>query len=563
MSILLNTFILYQTINMATRTALLNGNVINRDTDFSKYIEAVSEPWVIEWLTVTASSVAVGKCFVPCERANGDIIYALVYNNSAQAISGDGDVYVEIPQELIDNWELANEDWSEIAEIKVGTMPSKNALLLATITSGVVEDKRNIINKVSEINNLETRMTNAEDEIDEIIEKWATNHLEETWLVWEKYTLNDKIFMQKTPTLSSSTAGVNIWDINDNKQIHIQRIASWTADNKIALKVKKVWAPTTWLVVEVRKWVQVNVSDTEAYWYGWELVCSGNISYDDFSTSYQEFEITMDWNFWWTRWELLDIVVYQTWNIVNSTNYYTLACDNTQYSEWFSYVAVNGDTRVRSKIMPYCVSNWLEASLLCKVSTAWSSTSTSLSFSVSTGSTQTKTYTTTQGYSTLYLVIDYSTNNPAAYGWTWWSITIKVWNSTVYTNSIDKWEKYSSTLKLTNIASWTTISVVAVPPSQSGQWWAYFNTTLSWTLSITANPSGIIKPLIPTEVKAIWEQSLWISYWRLPDWTRYWEFDWITHNSATTWSIALWNCIWFKIITDANGEKYKIPIYWI
>ena len=71
---------------MATRTALLNWNVINRDTDFSKYIEAVSEPWVIEWLTVSSTSVAIGKAFVKCERTNGDVIYAIVYNNSAQVL---------------------------------------------------------------------------------------------------------------------------------------------------------------------------------------------------------------------------------------------------------------------------------------------------------------------------------------------------------------------------------------------------------------------------------------------------------------------------------------------
>jgi hypothetical protein len=33
---------------MPIRTALLNGNNINRDADFSKYIETVSEAGVIE-----------------------------------------------------------------------------------------------------------------------------------------------------------------------------------------------------------------------------------------------------------------------------------------------------------------------------------------------------------------------------------------------------------------------------------------------------------------------------------------------------------------------------------
>lgn len=41
---------------------------------------------------------------------------------------------------------------------------------------------------------------------------------------------------------------------------------------------------------------------------------------------------------------------------MNAQNFYRLYCDSTQYSEAFSAVAVNGDSRVRSKLMPYCVS---------------------------------------------------------------------------------------------------------------------------------------------------------------------------------------------------------------
>jgi len=43
---------------------------------------------------------------------------------------------------------LANEDGTGIATINVGTMPNTNALLLATITNGVVSDQRNMIQKV-------------------------------------------------------------------------------------------------------------------------------------------------------------------------------------------------------------------------------------------------------------------------------------------------------------------------------------------------------------------------------------------------------------------------------
>jgi hypothetical protein len=52
---------------------------------------------------------------------------------------------------------------------------------------------------------------------------------------------------------------------------------------------------------------------------------------------------------------------------VNASNYYCVACDSTQYSEAFSYVSVNGSTRARSKLMPYCISDGFAQSLLVKV----------------------------------------------------------------------------------------------------------------------------------------------------------------------------------------------------
>ena len=136
---------------MAIRTALLTSKNINLDTDFSKYIETVSEPGVIEGLAVTASSVATGIAWVLCERTNGETIYSLVQNFNAVSISGDGYVIITIPQNIVDNGG-GNEDGTGIASIEVvNELPAKNYLLLATITGGVVEDNRNMIKKVWEL----------------------------------------------------------------------------------------------------------------------------------------------------------------------------------------------------------------------------------------------------------------------------------------------------------------------------------------------------------------------------------------------------------------------------
>lgn len=559
---------------MAIRTALLNWNNISRDTDFSKYIESVSEPWVIEWLTVSSSQVAIGKARVPCERTGGETIYALVSVTSPVSISWDWDVYISVSQTYIDDWELANEDWTWIATISVWTMPAKNALKLATKSWSTITDARNMIAKVGElktyIQSLQSRMNIAEQEIDELIADSATDCLEEAWLVWEKYNLSDSLFRQLTPTFNHSTQPRNIWDVASNTQIHIQRLWSWTASNKLKIKAKKIWAPTTWLVVEVRRWVQVDVSSSEAYWYWNELVCSWSIPYSSFSTNFEEFEVTMSGQFWWTKWELLDIVVYQTSNIVNSTNYYALACDSTQYSEWFSLVAVNWSTRTRSKYCPYCIWTGLADKLLCKTSTAWSWTSESKWFSATSWksiswaqTTTSVSFTASQTYTKMYIIANWTQTQERYHWWGWASIVITVAWTTVMNRSIALNENWSAMATVSNVASWSAI--VATITSPNG-WWnagSYWSNTISWTIAISANQAWIIRPLIATEEKAIWQQASATSYWRLNDWTRYWEFEATNYNSATTWSIAPWNCVWFKIIMDASWEKYKIPIYWV
>jgi len=197
---------------------------------------------------------------------------------------------------------------------------------------------------------------------------WSSDHLEVKAPVWELYQLTDTMFLQNTPTLEDSTVEQKVWDTANNTQIHIQRIASWTGSNELKLKVKKVWTPWD-LSVQVMKWIQVTVTaNVEAYWY-WDsnnVLASWTVSASNITTSRQEITVTLDDEVWWTEWELLDIVL--SIPTVNASNYVVIACDSTQWSEWFSLVAVNGSTRTRSKLMPYCISDWFAQSLLVKVS---------------------------------------------------------------------------------------------------------------------------------------------------------------------------------------------------
>ena len=362
---------------MAVRTALLTSRNINLDTDFSKYIETVSDPGVITGFVVTASAVWTGQAWVPCERTNGETIYAFVQNFNSIAISGNGYVIISIPQEIVNNWG-GNEDGTGIANVEVvDTLPAKNYLLLATITGGVVTDNRYIIPTIGElktdVDTINWQIADLDERVTALEVKSSIDHLEEILFVWEKYnTTGTNFFKQWTPLYNDATIDINVWDVAANTEIHIQRLGSGTASNILKLKLKMAGSPTTSVKVEVRKGIQVDVSSTEAYWY-WDsnnIIATGSLSYSSFSSSWQDVQFTLDNNFWGTEWELLDIVVYQTAGsgaVVNSSNYYKIACDSTQRSECFSYVSVNGNNRVRERLAPYCVSSSFKSALLAKI----------------------------------------------------------------------------------------------------------------------------------------------------------------------------------------------------
>ena len=545
---------------MAIRTALLNWNNINRDTDFSKYIETVSEPWVIEWLAVSSSSVAIWKARVPCERSNGDEIFALVYVTSAQSISGNGDVYIEVGQTYIDNWELSPEDWTGIATISVGTMPAKNALKLATITSGVVEDKRNMIHKLDELNQIIEDIQDLDGRVEALEEADAIDHLEESWLVWELYTLNDKLFKQYTPALADSTVDCNVGDIAANTQIHIQRIASWVESNQLKLKVKKTWSPTQNLIVEVRKWVQVTVTaNAEAYWYGDQVVASGSIAYSSISTSYQELTVTLNNNFWGTKGELLDVVVYQNNSTVNASNYFCVACDSTQYSEWFSYVSVNGSTRTRSKLMPYCISDGFAQSLFVKANNQNYTINASYWAGEDATSNTVKYIEFTAPIDWNYILtasisVDWGNNSNRPY-----YINLYVWENRIYNTDgqiTSKGVKNVSINQTFYVKAWQVIKLEYTWYARSGTVYArvYAN---SWNLSY-----NIIKSGITWDTKEIinlgGSYSLTI-YW-MDDWVYKWWIMLEKSSSANTWEITLWNAVGY-ISVNFNGEIIKIPYY--
>lgn len=395
-------------------------------------------------------------------------------------------------------------------------------------------------NSVWEINE---QISSIQQDVSEIQKVWSIDHLEEVWIVWEKYTLEDDLFRQHTPKDEDSVVEMPVWNTNDNKEVHIQRIWSGIISNKLKLKIKLKWSPTVTLVAEVRKGVKVDVNDKEAYWYWQQSICSWSLPYVPFTHERQEVEFTMNKQFWWVEWELLDIIVYQQWKKVDAENYFILACDSTQYSEAFSCVRVNWNTRNREKLMPYAKSDWFTESLLCKINDERLEVGSMEEeiWSWSMNWTQTGIFATLTD--TEFWVYNVFINS------SWWqntSFEIFVWGKkvewfNVYKTSVnkevivDKGEKIE--LKCNT--------------------WLY-----TFSRRVFRKKFSLIKRaqklLYPKNINNIWENMKVDSFWNFWE-RRCWEVNVNENYEKTEWSIPLTSVAWFITIRGNNWKILKIP----
>lgn len=223
------------------RTALLWGNTINLDSDYSKYIETVSDPWVIEGFAVEGGKVKPGKAWVKVTRSNGESLFVLVQNTQDIPVSLNGDVFIgiEVAQNAIDNGLMNNEDGTGIASIKVWPQkPSQNYLLLAVWQGGRLSDKREIIPKLQSLSQrtttLESKVQQTEGKVEKLVESSIPEFIGKTLTVGESYQNWDVLYddngtaRKKIVThsfnlgLSFSEGNRNIWEFSFTPNLPIK-----------------------------------------------------------------------------------------------------------------------------------------------------------------------------------------------------------------------------------------------------------------------------------------------------------------------------------------------------
>lgn len=360
------------------RTSLING-VINLDSDFSKYIESLSNPWVIEGFNVQDWVVKPWKARVKAERTNGETIYCYVENTEDVSLSwNDGKVYIVIDQEDIDSG-LVSEDWSNIARIEEGDVrPVKNFLKIWSKNGGLIVDEREMVKTIESVQEDIESISEDVEVIDWKIEQIETqgvptSALTETWVVGELYTLDDELYLQDVSEdldLTEWVTVINVW--YDKEETHIQRIANGISWNSISLYIAKVGSPVTNFNVEIRKGIYAE-ADWRAYWTGDEneIIVSKTISYSWITTDFQKITIVFDENIELQKGELIDVVCYQTGvsdeKIKSTTDYFTIEWYGYKLGEWNSVNYVDNAIITPTTYIAYCSSDIFENRVFSKV----------------------------------------------------------------------------------------------------------------------------------------------------------------------------------------------------
>ena len=524
------------------RASLINGNWLNLDADLSKHIETLTDPGVIEgFLVENNNTLKPGKAWVKAVRSNGETIFVYVELKSDFSFSlTSWKLWIELSQEAIDNWLLNAEDGTGIASIKTWpTLPSQNFLLLASVTAGVVKDERNLIPKVGQIaqrtTTLESKVEAQEQKVGKLEEAGTPDHLSIKEIIWEKYKASDLLTRAYLPLSANSDIPLNFGETAANKELHIQRISSGHTDNKIKVKLKKTWNPTSNVTIEVRKGVKVESGEI-VYRYGGEVLATATIQANQITTSRKEFTATLDKSPLLARGELYSVVVKCQGSVYHNADFYQIACSG-EWSEAFCAVQVNDNSRVRTDYIPYCESSMFLDYCLAKRSDA--TKETVLEVINLTGSSSYEHYFT--------LTED---NQKIAIHSTWREIE-RVYFYNGGTQIWSMWYWASGSVEL-SAKKWDTIRIQIRVRVASG-------------VNITVY-RRLIKPcpkiLHPKEVKNVGEVVECTIYWLHNNVFVWDQIDTTPSSSATTGRLTLGNAVAFFSIIGNDGKTYKFPVYW-
>lgn len=471
-------------------------------------------------------------------------------------------IYIEIKESLIvDPTLIADQPGStnfakgfDIGEIKATPeRPShENFLKLYEISSGEVVDHRKeislpVLDSVAQrTTTLESKLQTQEEKVGKLEEAGAPGYLSIKWYSKEDIALWDMVVVDN-PNVGelSPTLILSVGDVEDNTELHVQRIGSWQQLNSIKIPLQKIGNPSDGLLIQVMESKEVTIS-WKKHWMGSGVaIATATVRAGDIPATMT----VKDINFSAVKLELgkkYSVVIKRSGNVINNQNFYKIWCLNKRCSSSFELVFWGVAPKVKSDFTPtvYVKSSAFLGRVFGKNTPqdiVIKTYNVNAYFSWGYPAQQTYNFTAEANIKQLTWSVGYHHIRSA-------SITITQNGRTFYNKTIPNWDwTFSETFEV-DIKPWTfqvTYNAYNSSTLKRGE------KLLKW--------NGV--PYTAWQSATIGEQIEAIIYWEFSGKLIGEQIDTTISSSATTWWIPPANAVGYMSILWPDGKKYKIRVY--
>lgn len=471
-------------------------------------------------------------------------------------------IYIEIKESLIvDPTLIADQPGStnfargfDIGEIKATPeRPShENFLKLYEISSGEVVDHRKEISipaldSVSQrTTTLEEKVSQAEEKVGKLEEAGAPGYLSIKWYSKEDIALWDMVIVDN-PNVGelSATIMLSVGDVEENQELHIQRIGSWQQLSSIKIPLQKIGNPSDGLLIQVMKSKEVAISWKKHRMGTGVAIATATVRAGDIPSTMTVKDII----FPAVKLELgekYSVVIKRSGNVINNQNFYKIWCLDKRCSSSFELVFWGATPKIKSEFTPavYVKSSAFFGRMFNKNTpkdVVIKTYNVDAYFSWGYHAQKTYNFTAEADIKQMTWSVAYHHNRDA-------SITITQNGKTLYNKTIPTWSgTYTETFEI-DIKSWT-FQVI---------YYAYNSSTLKRGEKLL-KWNGV--PYTAGQTATIWEQIEAIIYWEFLDRLIGEQIDTTISSSATTWWIPPANAVGYMSILWPDGKKYKIRVY--
>ena len=471
-------------------------------------------------------------------------------------------IYIEIKESLIvDPTLIADQPGStnfakgfDIGEIKATPeRPShENFLKLYEISSGEVVDHRKeislpVLDSVAKrTTTLEEKVSQAEEKVGKLEEAGAPGYLSIKWYSKEDIALWDMVVVDN-PNVGelSATIMLSVGDIEENQELHIQRIGSWQQLSSIKIPLQKIGNPSDGLLIQVMKSKEVAISWKKHRMGTGVAIATATVRAGDIPSTMTVKDII----FPAVKLELgekYSVVIKRSGNVINNQNFYKIWCLDKRCSSSFELVFWGATPKIKSEFTPavYVKSSAFFGRMFNKNTpkdVVIKTYNVDAYFSWGYHAQKTYNFTAEADIKQMTWSVAYHHNRDA-------SITITQNGKTLYNKTIPTWSgTYTETFEI-DIKSWT-FQVI---------YYAYNSSTLKRGEKLL-KWNGV--PYTAGQTATIWEQIEAIIYWEFLDRLIGEQIDTTISSSATTWWIPPANAVGYMSILWPDGKKYKIRVY--